>query len=167
MNKAFVVAIVGLLGLFAVCATAEDETTARLLVSKQILNRYLVESSDIVVKYTLYNVGNGAAVNVKLGKFISSRHAVGQMGISCLTIISYFPVDNGFHPEAFEVVGGKLTAVIDRIAPQTNVSHVVVVQAKSFGFFNFTSAEVSYKSVEDSETVRTILLIYFTIFPIR
>lgn len=69
MNKTYAFCFVGLIGLFSVCWAAEDDISARLLVSKQILNRYLVEHSDIVVKYTLFNVGNGAATNVKLGKY--------------------------------------------------------------------------------------------------
>lgn len=47
---------------------AEDETNARLLFSKQVLNKYLVENSDIVIKYTLYNVGNGAATDIQIGR---------------------------------------------------------------------------------------------------
>lgn len=70
MNKFYGLCAIAVLGFFAVCVSGEDETSARLLVSKQILNKYLVEQSDIVVKYTLFNVGNGPAVHVKLGELL-------------------------------------------------------------------------------------------------
>lgn len=156
MNKFFGLCTIAVLGFFAVCVAAEDETSARLLVSKQILNKYLVEQSDILVKYTLFNVGNGPAVQVKLGTYINLEPWHFHLATMFTHNANGFviTVDNGFHPEAFDVVGGQLSAIIDRIAPQTNVSHVVVVRPKSYGYFNFTSAEVQYKAVEDSEAIQ-------------
>ncbi|XP_011876897.1 PREDICTED: translocon-associated protein subunit beta [Vollenhovia emeryi] len=118
-----------LLAAFAVLCAAvyaeEEEEVARLLVAKQILNKYLVENMDIVIKYTIYNTGNVAALEVEI-------------------------TDNSFHPDHFTHVSGELNARIDRVPPFTNVSHTVVVRPRKFGYFNFTSAEVLYRRKEDA-----------------
>ncbi|XP_030753507.1 translocon-associated protein subunit beta [Sitophilus oryzae] len=118
--------VILLLATLAYCAEEKQEENlgARLLVSKQILNRYLVETKDIEVKYSIHNIGKAPAVNVQL-------------------------VDNGFNTEAFEIVGGHLNTRFQRIPPESNFTHVVVVRPKRYGYFNFTSAEVTYRSSDD------------------
>ena len=39
-----------------VLGNEEEESGARLLISKQILNKYLVEDMDIVVKVCVFNI---------------------------------------------------------------------------------------------------------------
>uniref|UniRef100_A0A2I3HEU9 Signal sequence receptor subunit 2 n=1 Tax=Nomascus leucogenys TaxID=61853 RepID=A0A2I3HEU9_NOMLE len=65
---------------------------ARLLVSKSLLNRYVVEGRDLNLQYNIYNVGSSAALDVELS-------------------------DDSFPPEDFGIVSGMLNVKWDRIAP--------------------------------------------------
>merc|ERR1711862_144732 len=72
-----------------------EEGQARILISKQINNKYLVEGMDIVVKYNMYNVGDNAATNVQVA-------------------------DSGFRQEDFDLVAGQTKYKLDRMAPGAN-----------------------------------------------
>ena len=82
---------------------------------------------DLVVKYTLFNIGDVAAVDVSL-------------------------TEHGFGMDDFDVVGGQSAVKIDRLAGGANTSHALVLRPKKFGYFNFTSAEVKYRVSEDEDS---------------
>ncbi|XP_054160177.1 translocon-associated protein subunit beta-like [Oppia nitens] len=120
------------ISLSGIVVTEEEVVTpARLLIEKQILNKYLVESRDIVVNYNIFNVGQSAAVDVHIA-------------------------DSSFPAEHFDVVSGALKVTISRLAPGSNLTHTSVVRPKIgiWGRFNFTAAEVTYLPIEDSKDIQ-------------
>lgn len=123
---AMVLTICFCLGRAADPSTGDEP--ARVLVYKQLLNKFVVENMDVVINYSLYNVGSQTATNVQLK-------------------------DNSFAPADFEVVGGQTEVTFPRIPPATNVSHTLVVRPTKFGYYNFTAAQVSYKSGDEGTEV--------------
>jgi len=120
--------LIGLLFLATAMPLNAEEGSARLLLGKQIHNKFLVEGMDIVVKYSLYNVGDGVATNVVV-------------------------TDSGFRSEDFDVVSGVTQYKLERVPPQANSSHTLVVRPRKFGYFNFTAAEVSYVAAEGASAI--------------
>ncbi|XP_006895836.1 PREDICTED: translocon-associated protein subunit beta [Elephantulus edwardii] len=114
--------------VFALFTVTQAEEGARLLASKSLLNRYAVEGRDLTLQYNIYNVGSSAALDVELS-------------------------DDSFPPEDFGIVSGMLNVKWDRIAPASNVSHTVVLRPLKAGYFNFTSATITYLAQEDGPVV--------------
>jgi len=109
--------------------TEEEVTTpARLLIEKQVLNKYLVESRDIVVNYNIFNVGQSAATDILIS-------------------------DSSFSEEHFDLISGILKFTVPRLGPGSNITHSAVVRPKAgiWGRFNFTAGDVSYMTDETSK----------------
>jgi translocon-associated protein subunit beta len=101
---------------------------ARLLVFKEVLNKYFVENMDIIIKYSIFNVGGVSATNVELK-------------------------DATFGPD-FKIMGGQTEVSFNRILPSSNVSSTLVVRPLKYGQYNFSSAIVTYRSGEDPEVIQ-------------
>jgi translocon-associated protein subunit beta len=109
----------GLTILAVLCSVLAENENARLLASKNILNQYVVENKDLTVEYEIYNVGGSSALDTIL-------------------------VDKSFPASDFDILHGNLEVKWERIGPGNNVSHFVILRPKKPGYFNFTSAELSY-----------------------
>ncbi|UYV76268.1 NOL6 [Cordylochernes scorpioides] len=117
-----------ILSLF--CISFGDELNqANLLVHKKILNRFLVEGRDLIVEYVIYNVGGSAALDIHL-------------------------TDSSFPEEDFEVITGMLKMRLDRLGAGSNISHSLVLKPRKYGYYNFTSAEVTYLTSEEASDVQ-------------
>jgi translocon-associated protein subunit beta len=123
MMKLWVSVFILTLGCF-VPSFGDEETEARLLVSKNILNQYLVEGKELTVEYKIFNVGGKVAFDVHLD-------------------------DNAFPDNSFETVSGNLKVSWERIAPASNVTHAVILKPLKSGYFNFTAATVTYLTSDD------------------
>lgn len=125
-----------ILSVFVTTAfSAELDSQAKLLASKTVENKFIVENRDLTVKYSIYNVGTSAASQVNL-------------------------IDETFPLTDFEVVVGQLPAVWKSIPPNGNVTHIMVYKPLKAGYFNFTSAVITYIPSEDADVQRG-----FTSFP--
>lgn len=100
----------------------QTTSNAKLLVDKEILNKYLVEGRDVIVNYHIINIGGSVARDVKV-------------------------IDDTFPSDRFEIVNGYLKFTVPSIAPGTNVTHVVVLRPRtnSWGPHKFGPARVEYK----------------------
>jgi translocon-associated protein subunit beta len=97
----------------------DQDPAASLMVTKSLLNKYVVEGMDVTVQYTIYNVGTLPAFNVKLD-------------------------DSNFPKGAFKYVTGFPQAKWPKISPATNVTHIAVVRPIGAGNYDFTSAQITY-----------------------
>lgn len=85
---------------------------------------------DYVIEYNIYNAGDRPALKVELDD------------------------RNSFHTQSFEIIKGILHVRWERIPPGGNVTHSVVIRPRKYGTFNYTSARVSYYSLENIQEAR-------------
>lgn len=121
-NIVYFLALIAAICCCQLVSGQQSTTNAKLLVDKEILNKYIVEGRDIVVNYHLINIGGSVARDIKI-------------------------IDDTFPSDRFEIVNGFTSFTIPQVAPGANVTHTVVVKPKSnsWGPHRFAPARVEYK----------------------
>ncbi|CAL8079893.1 unnamed protein product [Orchesella dallaii] len=110
----------------------ETKKSAQLLVRKQLRNNFVVEGVDLVVEYTIYNVGTIAATRVHL-KDSSFEDENNFIGVSGFTDVTFGNIPAG-----------------------GNASHIIVIRPVNPGVYNFTAAQITYSyGTGEQDTVGT------------
>ncbi|CAF3432254.1 unnamed protein product [Rotaria socialis] len=118
------------LALIAVVFCQTDDEESFLFVTKQTLNRFIVQNKELTIKYDLYNSGPTTVFNVNLNDVRS------------------FPADK------FELFVGVLNPKWERILPGANVTHVVILKPKESGFNNSSHAIITYQKSEKNAVIQ-------------
>ncbi|KAJ8794193.1 hypothetical protein J1605_003339 [Eschrichtius robustus] len=156
------------LALFAV---TQAEEGARLLASKSLLNRYAVEGRDLTLQYNIYNVGSSAALDVELSDdsfppedfgivsgMLNHRlqtRRLSNCGSRAQLLRGMWDLPRpGLEPVSPALAGRfSTTAPPGKPLSASNVSHTVVLRPLKAGYFNFTSATITYLAQEDGPVV--------------
>ncbi|CAF3390153.1 unnamed protein product [Rotaria sp. Silwood1] len=121
-----------LIAIISVVFSQTDDEESFLFVTKQTINRFIVQNKELTIKYGLYNSGPTTVFNVNLNDIHS------------------FPTDK------FELLVGTLNPKWERIHAGANLTHVVVLKPKQSGISNSTHAIVTYqKSEKNTDVQRT------------
>ncbi|CAF2363477.1 unnamed protein product [Rotaria sp. Silwood2] len=121
-----------LLALISVVFSQTDDEESFLFVTKQTVNRFIVQDKELTIKYALYNSGPTTIFNVNLND------------------VQSYPSDK------YELLVGTLTPKWERINAGTNLTHVIVLKPKQSGISNSSHAVVTYqKSEKNTDTQKT------------
>lgn len=118
------------LALFATVFSQTDDEEPFLFVTKQTVNRFIVQDRELTVKYGLYNSGPSTVYNVHLNDIHS------------------YPSDK------YTLAVGVLNPKWERIYAGANVTHVVVLKPKQSGISNSSHAVVTYQKSEKNTDVQ-------------
>ena len=72
--KLLVAAVLLAVGCFVPSLGNDEESDARLLVSKNILNQYLVEGKDLTIEYKIFNVGSKYVYSFYTSRYFSMEY---------------------------------------------------------------------------------------------
>jgi len=131
-ESGFTYAVVVLLSLAQCAELAAPKLKANLVIGKELSNSQVVKERDLVIKYTIYNVGDGPASEVTL-------------------------TDEDITSGPFTIRSGLKSAYWPTIPAGSKSTHVLVATPSMAIklMHNFTAAKVTYKANKDDLSQQT------------